>query len=129
MMKTPIIALVAGLAMGSAGGKDYRVSEIQPIGEIRCNFHNEGASLSGTEPCSDFKPPVRVAISESFSAEGLRRVIRVAVATQVEEDHADRDWSIKKGEWFCVAAETADDLGEKQPHRVWLFIPRCVPVL
>jgi hypothetical protein len=41
MMRTSIVALVAGFAIGSAGAKDYRVSEIQAIGEIRCNFHNE----------------------------------------------------------------------------------------
>ena len=124
MMRTSIAALVAGLAMGSAGAKDYRVSEIQAIGEIRCNFHNEPS----TQPCSDFKPPAKVAMGESFSAEGLRRVIRFVVATQVEQDFADRDRSVKKGQWFCMAAETSDDLVEKQPHRVWLFIPRCVPV-
>jgi len=124
LMRTSIAALVAGLAMGSAGAKDYRVSEIQAIGEIRCNFHNEPS----TQPCSDFKPPAKVVMGESFSAEGLRRVIRFVVATQVEEDFADRDRSVKKGQWFCMAAETSDDLVEKQPHRVWLFIPRCVPV-
>jgi hypothetical protein len=111
--------------MGSAGAKDYRVSEIQAIGEFRCNFHNEPS----TQPCFDFKPPAKVAMGESFSAEGLRRVIRFVAATQVEEDYADRDRSVKKGQWFCMAAETSDDLVEKQPHRVWLFIPRCVPVL
>jgi hypothetical protein len=128
-MITSIIALIAGLAMGDVGAKEYRVSEVQPLGEIRCNFHNEGSSLPSTKPCSDFKPPAKVAIGESFSAEGLRRVIRVVLATQVEQDYADPNWSIKKGEWFCMAAETADDLGENQPHRVWLFIPRCAPVL
>jgi hypothetical protein len=71
-MRTSIAALVAGLAMSSAGAKDYRVSEIQAIGE-RCNFHNEPS----TQPCSDFKPPAKVAMGESFSAEGLRRVIRL----------------------------------------------------
>jgi hypothetical protein len=45
----------------------------------------------------------KVAIGESFSAEGLRRVIRVVLATQVEKDYADPNWSIKKGEWFCMA--------------------------
>ena len=128
MMKTPIIALVAGLAMGSAGGKDYRVSEIQPIGEIRCNFHDEGSSPR-TEPCSDFKPPAKVAIGEAFSAEGLHRTIRFIVATQVEKDYQVPNWSIKKGQYFCVAAETTDDLGEGQAHCVWLFIPHCIPAL
>jgi hypothetical protein len=51
-------------------------------------------------------------------------VIRVVLATQVEQDYADPNWSIKKGEWFCMAVETADDLGENQLHRVWLFILR-----
>jgi hypothetical protein len=126
-MITSIIALIAGLAMGDVGAKEHRVFEVQPLGEIICNFHNEGSSLPSTKLCSDFKPPAKVAIGESFSAEGLRRVIRVVFATQVEQDYADPN--IKKGEWFCMAAETADDLGENQPHRVWLFIPRCAPVL
>ena len=128
-MITPIIALIAGLTMGGAGAKEYRVSEIQPLGEIRCNFHNEGSSVPSTQPCSDFKPPAKVAIGESFSAEGLHRTIRFIVATQVEKDYRVPNWSIKKGQYFCVAAETTDDLGEGQAHRVWLFIPRCIPAL
>jgi hypothetical protein len=36
-MITSIIALIAGLAMGDVGAKEYRVSEVQPLGEIRCN--------------------------------------------------------------------------------------------
>jgi hypothetical protein len=128
-MRTLITALAASLAMGSAGAKDFRVSEIRAIGQVNCNFHNEGSALLTTKPCSDFKPPAEVAIGELFSAEGLRRVIRFIVANQVEESHELPDWSIKKGEYFCVAAETVDDLGEGQPHRIWLFIPRCIPVL
>ena len=124
----PIIALLASVVMGSTGTKDHFVAEVQALGEIRCNFHDEGSSPS-TAPCSDYKPPAKVAIGESFSAEGLRRTIRFIVANQVEESYEIPDWSIKKGEYFCVAAETVDDLGEGQPHRIWLFIPRCIPVL
>jgi hypothetical protein len=119
--------LLAGVAMGSVGMKGYRVSKAQPLGEMRCNFHDEGSSPSSTEPCLDFKPPAKVAIGESFSAEGLRRTIRFIVATQVEKDFQVPNGSIKKGQYFCVAAKTTDDLAEGQAHRVWLFIPRCIP--
>jgi hypothetical protein len=122
-----IVTLLVGLAMVSVGTKDYRVSKVQPLGEIRCNFHDEGSSRSSTEPCLDFKPPAKVAIGESFSAEGLRRTIRFIVATEVEKDYQVPNWSIKKGQYFCVAAETTDDLAEGQAHRVWLFIPRFIP--
>jgi hypothetical protein len=127
-MRALIVALLAGVAMGSVGMKGYRVSKVQPLGEIRCNFHDEGSSPR-TEPCSDFKPPAKVAIGGAFSAEGLHRTIRFIVATQVEKDYRVPNWSIKKGQYFCVAAETTDDLGEGQAHRVWLFIPRCIPAL
>jgi hypothetical protein len=126
-MRASIVALLAGVAMGSVGMKGYRVSKAQPLGEMRCNFHDEGSSPSSTEPCLDFKPPAKVAIGESFSAEGLRRTIRFIVATQVEKDFQVPNGSIKKGQYFCVAAETTDDLAEGQAHRVWLFIPRCIP--
>jgi hypothetical protein len=99
-------------------------SEIHPIAAVICNFRDE----SITEPCFDFKPPAKVAVGEIFSAEGLRRVIRFVVATRVEENDTERDRSMK-GQWFCVAAETRDDLGENQAHRVWLSIPRCILAL
>jgi hypothetical protein len=127
IMRASIVILLAGVAMGSAGMKGYRVSKVQPLGEIRCNFHDEG-SPPRTEPCSDFKPPAKVAIGEAFSAEGLHRTIRFIVATQVEKDYQVPNESIK-GQYFCVAAETTDDLGEGQAHRLWLFIPRCIPAL
>jgi hypothetical protein len=115
--------------VGSAAARDYRVSEIRPLGEVKCNFHNESSPSSQTKPCSDFKAPAKVAVGEPFSAEGLRRVIRVVVASQLEKDSVRRDSPTDEGQWSCVAAETPDDLGEGQPHRVWLLIPRCVPVL
>jgi hypothetical protein len=125
----PIIALLASVVMGSTGTKDHFVPKVQALGEIRCNFHDEGSSPN-TLPCSDFKPPAKVAIGESFSAEGLRRTIRFIVATQAEEDYNKLpNWSVEKAQYFCVAAETHEDLGEGQPHRIWLFIPRCVPAL
>jgi hypothetical protein len=128
-MRTPLIIIIAGLAVGSAAARDYRVSEIRPLGEVKCNFHNESSPSSQTKPCSDFKAPAKVAVGEPFSAEGLHRTIRFIVATQVEKDYKVPNGSIKKGQYFCVAAETTDDLGEGQAHRVWLFIPRCIPAL
>jgi hypothetical protein len=115
--------------VGSAAARDYRVSEIRPLGEVKCNFHNESSPSSQTKPCSDFKAPAKVAVGEPFSAEGLHRTIRFIVATQVEKDYQVPNGAIKKGQYFCVAAETTDDLGEGQAHRVWLFIPRCIPAL
>jgi hypothetical protein len=123
----PIIALLASVVMGSIGTKVHFVLEAQALDEIRCNFHDEGSS-PGTAPCSDFKPPAKVAIDESFSAEGLRRTIRLIVATRAEEDYNELpNRSVEKAQYSCVAAETHEDLGEGQAHRIWLFIPRCVP--
>jgi hypothetical protein len=59
-------------------------------------------------------------LGESLSAEGVRRTIRFIVATQVEKDYQVPNWSIKNGQYFCVAAETTDDLGKGQAHCVWL---------
>ena len=116
-----IVGVAAGLVGGSALAKNYPVSEIRPLSEIKCNFRNNGS----TEQCSDFNPPIKVAVGESFSAEGLRRVIRFVVATPTGENAADT----LSRQWSCVAAETRDDLGQGQPHRIWLLIPRCVPLL
>jgi hypothetical protein len=122
-------ALAVSLAIGGTNAKDFRVSEIRPIGQVKCNFHNQDSALLATKPCSDFKPPAKVAVGEPFSAEGLHRVIRFIVANQAEEGYELPNWSIKKGEYFCLAAETVDDLGAGQPHRIWLFIARCIPAL
>ncbi len=61
-------------------------------------------------PCSDFEPPDTIAIGERFSEGGNSHLINVIVATQVDEDYVNGDLKLKKGDWYCAAAESARDL-------------------
>jgi len=97
---------------------------------VKCNVHKEGLVVSSTGPCSDFKRPDTIAIGERFSEAGSSHRINIIVATQVEKDYVIDEVSLKKGDYFCAAAESAGDLDMdgKQSKRTWLFIPKCIVV-
>jgi hypothetical protein len=63
-------------------------------------------------------------------AEGASRTIQVIRATQADEDYEDPRYSIsiRQGEWYCAAAESVDDLGERKSKRVWLYVAKCAPL-
>src|SRR5260370_40485867 len=92
------VALAAILASLGVAAKDYRVSEVQTFGEVKCYSHYSGWLTTTTGPCSDFKPSSSLRLGETFSERGINHVIKVIVATQVEADYDDGKWSIKKGE-------------------------------
>ena len=105
------------------------MSEVHPIGPIKCNSYSNGWITTTTGPCTDFRPPENVMLGEVFSERGINHTIKVIVASQVEKDYDDGKWSIKKGEWYCVAAETSEDLEQgSKDRKTWLFIPKCVPI-
>jgi hypothetical protein len=69
-----------------------------------------------THPCEGFTPPAKVALGETFSADGKNRKIGIIRAAQVE------------GDWICVAAETLEDIPmDKGRDRTWLAIVKCKP--
>ena len=83
-------------------------------GKVDCSQMKTGA----TRPCEDFTPPPKVAVGETFSADGKTRQIGVIRAAQV------------KGNWICVAAETPEDIPvDKSRDRTWLAILKCKPDL
>lgn len=129
MLDFRTIALLAVAFLPSiAGARDYRVSAIVSFSSLRCNSYYNGWFTTTTGPCSDFKPPSRVALGETFSERGRRHEIKIIIATQVEEDYDDGKLFLKRGEWFCAAAETLDDLGDQQTSRTWLVMSKCVPI-
>ena len=107
-----------------AEAKDYRVLAATAIGVVKCLAYREGWFTTTTGPCSQFIAPPRIAIGETFSEGGTNHVIRVIIASEAEEDGPEL---IKKGGWYCAAAETEEDLGETRSARTWLFIPHCAP--
>ena len=71
-----------------------------------------------THPCEGFTPPPKVAVGETFSADGKTRQIGIIRAAQVKAD------------WICVAAETLEDIPvDKNRDRTWLAILKCQPDL
>ena len=70
---------------------------------------------------------------EGVAARGTRSSDRGARCRALLQDDADRAsqgaHEDRRSVRYCFAAETTDDLGEGQAHRVWLFIPRCIPAL
>ena len=98
MMRMLIIATVT--ALGSAGAKDYWVSEIHPIVQSYAIFVMN-RSLS---PASTLNRQ-RSGSWWDFLGRRAAPRDRFVVATPVEENDTERDRSMK-GQWFCVAAET-----------------------
>lgn len=120
--------LAALLFSYASSAAEYRVSAIQPLAPVKCLSFSNGWFTKTTGPCEDFQAPANVKIGEIFSERGTAHTIRVIVASQVEKDSKAGKTLFRKGDWYCVAAETAEDLGERADTRVWLFVSRCVPV-
>jgi hypothetical protein len=109
---------------------DSPVREVRALdGKILCLAHHELIVTESSGPCDGYTPPLKVAVGESFSADGKKRTIGVIQATQMDKDFKDTGIDIKKGEWFCVAAETDADLDvEHNSSALWLYIPKCQPL-
>lgn len=127
-----LLALV-GAPSSSVVAGDFRVDEvIASDGQIDCLAHKWRYLLFQTSgPCDTFTPPTTVRLGENFSADGKTRRIGVIVANQADEDIElpPGHGRIMKGQWTCVAAETADDLpSDEDRKRTWLYIRNCQPV-
>jgi hypothetical protein len=131
LTKRIAIALAVCAVASAAPAKDFNVQWVEAANNVvKCNAYHNGWFRTTTGPCTGFKPPDTIALDQMFSAEGVSHIIRVIVATQSEVDFKDGDLSIKKGEWYCSAAESAADfdMEGKANQRTWLFIPKCIPV-
>jgi hypothetical protein len=109
------IAGVLAATTSPAAAQDVQVQSVVAIdGKVVCSQIKTGA----TRPCEEFTPPPKVAVGETFSADGKTRQIGVIRAAQV------------KGNWICVAAETLEDIPvDKSRDRTWLAILKCKPAL
>jgi hypothetical protein len=118
------IAALLAAATSPTAAHDVQVQSVVAIdGKIDCLQMKTGA----THPCEGFTPPPKVAVGETFSADGKSRPIGIIRAAQVEKDLAQ---DIKKGDWICVAAETLEDVPVDQSRdRTWLTILKCTPDL
>lgn len=109
------IAGVLAATTSPAAAQDVQVQSVVAIdGKVVCSQIKTGA----TRPCEEFTPPPKVAVGETFSADGKTRQIGIIRAAQV------------KGAWICVAAETLEDIPvDKSRDRTWLAILKCKPAL
>ena len=108
----PIAALLAA-ATSPTAAQDVQVQSVVAIdGKVNCLKMKTGA----TSPCEGFTPPPKLAVGETFSADGKTQQIGIIRAAQV------------KGDWICVAAETLADIPvDKSRDRTWLTIMKCQP--
>jgi hypothetical protein len=130
MWRGPLLSIF--LLVGPAAAKDFRAQWVEAVNNVvQCKTSQNGWIFRTLGPCQNFRPPDTIAVGEKFSAGGELRIIRVITATQSEIDYKIDDWSIKKGEWWCVAAESLVDLDDKGSAntRTWLLIPKCIPVI
>ena len=109
------IAALLAAATSATAAQDLPVQSVVAIdGKVDCRQMKTEA----TEPCEGFTPPPKVAVGETFSADGKTRQIGIIRAVKV------------KGEWICVAAETSEDIPvDKSRDRTWLAILKCQPEL
>jgi hypothetical protein len=117
MARTKAIPMIAAAALAAAtsptAAQDVQVQSLVALdGKVDCLQMKTGA----THPCEGFTPPAKVALGETFSADGKNRKIGIIRAAQVE------------GDWICVAAETLEDIPmDKGRDRTWLAIVKCKP--
>ena len=98
-------------------------------GKVQCLSHREWIITTVSGPCETFTPPAKVALGETFIADGASRRIGVIIANQAEEDMLTHGMDIRKGEWTCVAAETLEDVpSDEERDRTWLYIRKCEPL-
>jgi hypothetical protein len=85
------IAALLQAATSPTAAQEVQVQSVVAIdGKVNCSQMKTGA----TRPCEEFTPPPKVAVGETFSADGKTRQIGIIRAAQV------------KGHWIRVAAET-----------------------
>jgi hypothetical protein len=108
----------------------HPVQEVRAIdGKILCFAHRNLIVTQSSGPCDAYTPPSKVEQGQSFVANAKKRTISVIHATQADDDMKTDAIDIKKGDWYCVAAETEADLDlEHNFSVVWLFIPHCEPL-
>jgi hypothetical protein len=102
--------------------------EVQAIdGKVLCYSYRDWLITEVSGPCSDFKELASIAVGQTFFAQGSAHKINIIVPTPVAKDYADKNLSMKKGEWYCQAAESQSDLDVEGSawRRIRLFIPRC----
>jgi hypothetical protein len=112
------IAALLTAATSPTAAQDLPVQSVVAIdGEVDCLQMKTGA----TRPCEGFTPPAKVAVGETFSADGKTRQIGIIRAVQVAVD------------WICVAGETLEDTedipADKSRDRTWLAVMKCKPDL
>jgi hypothetical protein len=90
-----IIALLAA-ATSPTAAQDVQVQSVVAIdGKVDCLQMKTGA----THPCEGFTPPPKLAVGETFSADGKTRQIGIIRAVQFEKDMTQ---GIKKGIGFVL---------------------------
>jgi hypothetical protein len=133
--RCPVLALL--VACSSVGAPsiavpaDYAAQEVQAVDNvIECISYRDWLVTTISGPRSDFQAPTSIAVGQTFSASGSTRTIKFIVASQVEADYVNKRFSMKKGEWYCRAAETRSDLDNEANawKRTWLLVPKCLPI-
>jgi hypothetical protein len=124
-----LAALLFGIPLYSFAA-DHPVQEVRAIdSKILCFAHRNFIVTESSGPCDGYTPPSKVGVGQSFVANGKKRTIGVIQATQMDKDFKTDAIDIKKGDWYCVAAETEADLDlEHNASALWLFVPKCEPL-
>jgi hypothetical protein len=106
---------------------EYGANEVEAIdGKVQCFSRSDWFVTVVSGPCNGFIAPKKIAIGETFAADGKDREIKVIVATEAERDMKGYGLDIRKGEWTCIAGETKRDLDlEKNNNARWLYVPNC----
>jgi len=123
-----LIAEIA-LAPRTVSGADYKAQEVAAIdGKVTCFAQTYWWITTSTRRCNQFTAPEKFAVGTTFAANGKPRQIEVIIASQADRDMIDYGMDFKKGEWYCVAAETPADLDPtNNGDRLWLYIAKCQP--
>jgi len=124
------LAVVTACTLGNAQAAERTAKEVTAAdGVIKCITAESGWLFSSSGLCKDFEPPQRIAVGETFKANG--EVIQIGVITvrELKKDIKWGDIEIKKGT-KCSAARSLSDLpnGKDDHEGTWLHIADCAVI-
>ena len=125
-----ILSAVAFYPVFASAG-EFRAKEVMTLDNtLKCNSYADWWITTVTGPCTDFIAPKKIAVGQTFSERGVVHTISIIVATQMDKDFTTYGMNLKRGDWYCSAAESSGDLdmNGSQSRRTWLYIPHCKPV-
>ena len=122
-MNKAFFVIFGGLiAATPAQAAEMRASWVEAVNnDVKCLQSKNGWIFDSTGPCPNFVRPDTIAIGKTFQADGTTIPINIIMVVTDDKN---------PGVVTCVAASDRSQIpfDDTRANRVWLYMPRCIPV-